>query len=79
MEFLPPEPAQEGISGGVGQSETKGEARRQADMWLPRGAGVSASTPEVLDFAVTSGLRRDSLNHTLSNAEDFGFYETIKM
>ena len=70
MWLLPPRPAEDGIGGGAGLSETMGEARRPADVHLPRGAGFSGGKPEALDFAFASGLRRDKLNRTLSNAED---------
>jgi hypothetical protein len=68
--LLPPRPVEDGVGSGNAPADEGDEARRPADIWLPRGAGFSGGKPEALDLAVTSGLRRDKINRTLANAED---------
>jgi hypothetical protein len=67
--LLPHRPAEDGVGSGSEGREDNNEARRPADVWLPRGAGFSGGKPEALDFAVTSGMRRDKLTRTLTSAE----------
>jgi hypothetical protein len=67
--LLPHRPPEDGVGSGADQREDNNEARRPADVWLPRGAGFSGGRPEALDFAVTSGLRRDRLARCLTSAE----------
>jgi hypothetical protein len=67
--LLPHRPPEDGIGSGENRQEGNNEARRPADVWLPRGAGFSGGRPEALDFAVTSGMRRDRLCRTLNSAE----------
>jgi hypothetical protein len=67
--LLPHRPPEDGVGSGSDRREGNNEARRPADVRLPRGAGFSGGRPEALDFAVTSGLRRDKLIRSLTSAE----------
>ena len=49
-------PHEEGI-----HCDSHGEARRPADVWLPRGMSSTCGRPEALDFAVTCGLTSDKV------------------
>eukprot|EP00973_Karenia_brevis_P028202 3885644-Karenia_brevis.AAC.1 len=67
--LLPARPQEDGIG-------MTGEARRPADVWLPRGMQGDA---EALDFAATSGLRSDNYRSVIDNpAIVFDQYELYK-
>ena len=51
--LLPPRP----ITDGVNSSND----RRPADIFLPRGSRLAKHMPEAVDFAVSSGMRRDRI------------------
>ena len=54
--LLPGRPREDGI-----HCDSHGEARRPADVWLPRGMSSTSGRPEALDFAVTCGLTSDKV------------------
>ena len=54
--LLPSRPHEDGI-----HCDSHGEARRPADVWLPRGMSSTSGRPEALDFAVTCGLTSDKV------------------
>ena len=60
--LLPSRPNADGI-----HTNLQGEARRPADVWLPRAVSGTIGAPEVLDFALTSGLRNDNINKAVES------------
>ena len=57
--------------------------RRPADIYLPRGCGGSRRQPAAQDWAVTSGLRADKVDHVAAGTADIlaeytSFKETYK-
>ena len=54
--------------------------RRPADVYLPRGVGGARRQPAALDWAVTSGLRADQVEHVASGSADIlAGYADFKM
>ena len=54
--LLPTRPQDDGV-----HYKSQGEARRPADVWLPRGISSTNGRPEALDFSLTSGLTNDNV------------------
>ena len=67
--LLPSRPSEDGLT-------SVGEARRPADIWLPRGM---QGGPKALDFAVTSGMQADTYRSVIDNPSSvFDHYENFK-
>ena len=64
--LLPTRPFSDGLKQDV--SDNQDGNRRLADVWLPRGGGFTNGRPEALDFAVTSGMRADTVRKSAHDA-----------
>ena len=67
--LLPGRPVEDGAI--VQDTGLQGDRlRRPADVYLPRGCGGSRRQPAALDWAVTSGLRADKVDHVAAGTAD---------
>ena len=67
--LLPGRPVGDGaLSSDPGSQEDR--RRRPADVYLPRGVGGPRRQPAALDWAVTSGLRSDRIQHVAQGSAD---------
>ena len=67
--LLPGRPLEDGATAGDADSPDD-RSRRPADVYLPKGSGGSTRQPAALDWAVTSGLRSDRVEHAAAGTAD---------
>ena len=67
--LLPGRPLDDGAPSADGESQDD-RRHRPADVYLPRGVGGARRQPAALDWAVTSCLRADQVEHVVSGSAD---------